>query len=70
MIRVPRKSVSPDEPGNFFAEASTLGWKPGFFPKELMLGRTRMILARLDSNSAIYGSFGRRRAINLIVWND
>jgi len=69
VIHVSRKSVSPDEPGNFFAEASTLGWKPGFFPKELMLGRTHMLLARQDLNSAIYGSCGCRR-INLIVWND
>lgn len=69
MITVPRSAVSPDEPGNYFAEASSLGWKPGQFPKEIMLGRTHMIRVQLSDNGAIYGSYGRR-PINLIVWND
>jgi hypothetical protein len=71
LIHVPRKLTSPDEPGSFFAEASTLGWAPGFFPEEIMYGRTRMVRFSLTDSGAIYGSVGRgRRNINLIVWND
>ena len=70
MINVPRKLASPYEPGSFFAEASDLGWKPGFFPEEIMFGRTRMVRMNLSDNGAIYGSMGLRRNINLIIWND
>jgi hypothetical protein len=70
LIHVPRKLTSPDEPGSFFAEASDLGWAPGFFPEEIMYGRTRMTRISLSPNGAIYGSMGLRRNINLIVWND
>lgn len=70
MILVPRKLCTPDEPGSFFAEASDLGWAPGFFPEDIMFGRTSMARMALSPSGAIYGTMGLRRNINLIVWND
>jgi hypothetical protein len=72
VIHVTRKQVTPDEPGTYVVEASTLGLAPGRWPLEMTFGpkRTRMVLLNRGSQSALYGSMNLRRNFNLIVWND
>ncbi len=56
---------------NFCAEASSLGWAPGFFPEivETDLGNGRMLFRKsLDSGSAVYEQ--NVGCIKLTVFND